>query len=67
MYNHVFFPSIANLKCTPADRQMYPSLGTPDLKQESQMQIARRAKWELKVTRGPNYDVNATVDIPELN
>jgi len=44
MYNHVFFPSIANLKCTPADRQMYPSLGTPDLKQESQMQIARRAK-----------------------
>jgi len=24
-----FLPSIANLKCTPSDKQMYPSLGTP--------------------------------------
>jgi len=25
------FPFIANFKCTPSDRQMYPRLGTPDL------------------------------------
>jgi len=36
IYKHIF-PSIANLKCTPSDRQMYrqgymyPSLGTPEL------------------------------------
>ena len=35
---YIFFPSIANLKCTPSDRQkhsyqgyMYPILGTPSL------------------------------------
>jgi len=28
-----FFPSIANLKCTPSDKQMYLSLGTPGLQE----------------------------------
>jgi len=34
---NIFIPSIANLECTPSDKQMYPQgymhprLGTPDL------------------------------------
>jgi len=31
---NIFFSSIANLKCTPSDRQMYPRLGTPLLTHE---------------------------------
>jgi len=27
----MYFSHIANLKCTPSDRQMYPRLGTSDL------------------------------------
>jgi len=30
-YVNIFLSSIANLKCTPSNRQMYPRLGTPVL------------------------------------
>jgi len=30
IYKHIF-PSIANFKCTPSDRQTYLRLGTPEL------------------------------------
>jgi len=28
---NILFSSIANFKCTPSDREMYPRLGTPAL------------------------------------
>jgi len=56
-YVSIFLPSIANLKCTSSDRQMYPHgymcprLGTPELKQFHQKGSSTFTEYDDAITR----------------